>query len=831
MRGVLGRLLSSVAAGGASSQAANAIGQVEGDAATFAELSAITGVVDGDYVALTADDIGNGTADMPQYPQGLYRIVGGVPEFRLGSGVDGFNEDYDYISVNGDFNLTTYDGNAQMITTSSSIGEAVITYGAFNAPQTLTLQDGEHATFVFNGVTGWTPLVVPVSADTGDIHGWFDWYFQPSDFGDILPHYSAKNGLGVELRDAGNDNYLLRGRDFEINEPTFAIDFIVRKETVSDRLYIDLRDANNLLNRLFFNPVAGTFTFAGSNGGTANVENLDDRWRVFVEFNAPLQGTHRVDIVADHSIGGVTQGSNVFYSFDLFAKPEVANDTTTLSGSPSGFYRIEQASTIVNLGTADTPFNTGFDLTQSGELMLRFMFSDAGGSAREWASGFLNVDRIIERFNAGDATDGFAHVFDNDFIVINLVNPSTGEMLLRENGRDVGVRAELWAVAPVVPLITEVQNVNSLTVTGAFQNLGDANTLFTGEDGSRIHVEYGDETRDSFVFFNGIARADRNLTNANNSVTHEFTIDAGQIQVRHLDNASTIAFAWYETAMVNVGTPTKGTPLALAYATTTSDRDDPNTGDDIVFDEVEIVSGGVTIVGSTVTLPQSDTLYELTWHGGFDFDGNPDDGIEFGFVGSIPPLLNTNAEADVFDTTINGITFSAFQFMRPSAFAEFDASAGDITVELQVLNGATDIDITEGYLKVSQAPTSSAVIQDATEEAPIYFNDIGYNENWRDFTPDQAAADAFDGLKFWRKGNTVYLSGLVARVNSPSLDIATLPESYRPARRIVTSASVSSLGAGAATRVDIHADGRIEVITAALQINGWISINAAFTTD
>jgi len=177
-------------------------------------------------------------------------------------------------------------------------------------------------------------------------------------------------------------------------------------------------------------------------------------------------------------------------------------------------------------------------------------------------------------------------------------------------------------------------------------------------------------------------------------------------------------FQWYfimDDYVDPTGGVASGQPLSLAYATTTSDRDDPNTGDNIIYDEIHIVSGGVTIVGSTITLPQSDTLYELTWHGGFDFDGNPDEDVVFGFVGSTAPLLKTDAEADAFDTTISGTTFSAFQFFRTSAFALFDASAGEITVDLQVLNGATDIDITEGYIKVSQSPASSVVSQQSVE--------------------------------------------------------------------------------------------------------------------
>ena len=174
-------------------------------------------------------------------------------------------------------------------------------------------------------------------------------------------------------------------------------------------------------------------------------------------------------------------------------------------------------------------------------------------------------------------------------------------------------------------------------------------------------------------------------------------------------------------------TADSGEPLALAYATTTSDRDDPNTGDNISFDEVEVVSGDVTIIGPTITLPQSNIPYNLTWHGGFDFDGAPDDDIEMTFVGSTAPLLQTTAEADVFDTTAEGsddnsganVSFSTYQFFRTSAFALFDASAGDITVQLQVTIGATDIDITEGFLKVSQSPQASVSIVNDTAIAGL----------------------------------------------------------------------------------------------------------------
>ena len=79
------------------------------------------------------------------------------------------------------------------------------------------------------------------------------------------------------------------------------------------------------------------------------------------------------------------------------------------------------------------------------------------------------------------------------------------------------------------------------------------------------------------------------------------------------------------------------------------------------------------------------------------------------FTGA-PPLLSTTAEFDVFDVTAEGasdadgenVTFSIPQFIRTKAFALFDASAGPLSVQLEVTIGADEVDISEGRLKVSQ---------------------------------------------------------------------------------------------------------------------------------
>jgi|GEM_PF-5766005 len=196
----------------------------------------------------------------------------------------------------------------------------------------------------------------------------------------------------------------------------------------------------------------------------------------------------------------------------------------------------------VDVGGADTAFPTGWDLTDSPEdLWIRFIPSDSGGP-RDWASGFLNVDRIIDRFNAGDGVDGYVHVFDNDYLVINLVDASTGEFVIRESGRNVVVRAELYRWVEVLPAIMPIENTSLLTTTGNWQNFGDVNNLFKGEDGAKIHLEYGDEIRDSFIFLDGVARAERK---GYNDREIEVQIIAGQVQIRDLGGESEIEKGWY----------------------------------------------------------------------------------------------------------------------------------------------------------------------------------------------------------------------------------------------------------------------------------------------
>ena len=73
------------------------------------------------------------------------------------SGGPNVNPQYEYVDINGDYNLNTEQvDNNTLVTVSNTLGSPhVITYGTNLTPLTITLQDGETQTFVFSAVSGW----------------------------------------------------------------------------------------------------------------------------------------------------------------------------------------------------------------------------------------------------------------------------------------------------------------------------------------------------------------------------------------------------------------------------------------------------------------------------------------------------------------------------------------------------------------------------------------------------------------------------------------------------------------------------------------------------
>ena len=156
------------------------------------------------------------------------------------------------------------------------------------------------------------------------------------------------------------------------------------------------------------------------------------------------------------------------------------------------------------------------------------------------------------------------------------------------------------------------------------------------------------------------------------------------------------------------------TPSAVVHSIVETDNIDDST----VGSKITIVTANAVHLGTQqvtfatngdITLPQRAKPYVLKWFGGFDFDGDPDREVRVEFSG--PTLYSLNATADAFDTSAEGanndngdnVTFSAFQWMRPVAFAVIDASAGPVTTSLTFIEGGANVGPTGGTIEITGA--------------------------------------------------------------------------------------------------------------------------------
>jgi len=241
----------------------------------------------------------------------------------------------------------------------------------------------------------------------------YQWFFDnypilATERGSVLP-YSGIEGMGVEFRDAGADNLVIIGDAFQINEPTFRVAYDIRKETNGNSFYVDLRDANNLLNRLVLNPTTGAYAFTGSNGGTASVRDDGDRWHVEIEFNVPLQGDNRIDFVSDWTAGGGSNDSNVLYDFSLFAIASAAPfDTSNDNYIDIGNKRM-QWGVIDHLDNADGGTETFPAPFADTNYTLTLSLSEST-SPIEGPSADVGINYWTENLT----TTSFGHNRDND---------------------------------------------------------------------------------------------------------------------------------------------------------------------------------------------------------------------------------------------------------------------------------------------------------------------------------------------------------------------------------------------------------------------------------
>ena len=104
---------------------------------------------------------------------------------------------------------------------------------------------------------------------------------------------------------------------------------------------------------------------------------------------------------------------------------------------------------------------------------------------------------------------------------------------------------------------------------------------------------------------------------------------------------------------------------------------------------------------NTIVLPQSDQPYIISWNGGFDQDFGPDEKVELGFRAMDSSGLKV--EAILFNDAEARYKTSSYEYQRQSARAIFEASDGPLTVKLEILHGAMNLDVSEGWIEISQS--------------------------------------------------------------------------------------------------------------------------------
>ena len=173
-----------------------------------------------------------------------------------------------------------------------------------------------------------------------------------------------------------------------------------------------------------------------------------------------------------------------------------------------------------------------------------------------------------------------------------------------------------------------------------------------------------------------------------------------------LPSVAAIAFSLATFASVNrnFSGPMQepASPAGISFFATTPDLDDPNKGDALTIVGSHCAAGEVAVTKDNgIVLPQSACPYIISWNGGFDQDFGPDQTVELGFRAvdanglKVDPVLFNDAEARYRN--------SSYEYQRPSARAIFEAGDGPLTVTLEILHGAKDLDISEGWIEISQS--------------------------------------------------------------------------------------------------------------------------------
>ena len=316
---------------------------------------------------------------------------------------------------------------------------------------------------------------------------------------------------------------------------------------------------------LVFNVVDGEVYPAGDDAAKVSiVSNVvsENIVTTVVKFsaNAAHTGWH---LYPDYGLSGQTGSNNsATGSFEIFKLDlnHVVSGSTNVVTNATGHYTIatHRPDPLVDTVTAFGDINTVTGTLISTGLDFRGMYDKFGGDAQfqiefvdtttgiTWGwSKEVPLDSLVEAADRGAALDLYVPIYDNDWERINVFADGSGVIEVTDTGRDMSYRkSRITAAVTEQNATTPVENVGVVVVTTAWQNLGEANLVFTPEDGAIVTLEYNNGDRDSTVFYDFIAKSERK---GFDNYGYELQITTGgQLQIRATETAgSNIVKAWY----------------------------------------------------------------------------------------------------------------------------------------------------------------------------------------------------------------------------------------------------------------------------------------------
>jgi len=288
-----------------------------------------------------------------------------------------------------------------------------------------------------------------------------------------------------------------------------------------------------------FTGSSGAILYVGATQGTQDLFNGEGD-RLFTatpekEYAISLESGQEIFI--DFFAGGGSSAANLILDViapaDCIQVPRQEEDRVlNLVNEPTGIYQVHFSDFSDAPVSLPNNIVLGFDLTSMSGMELIINPEDDLTNQRNWAKQQIDVDDLLRNFASGSPADASVHIFDNDFLNINVIDPLTGELSITDSGREVRilnieVRAPITSVRNRIDVITGA----GVVLTPSYADIGAVNPELSGvRDGDIVLITYGDGTRAQGIFLDNEA----NVAREGGLATGVQIVDSNQVQVRAL---------------------------------------------------------------------------------------------------------------------------------------------------------------------------------------------------------------------------------------------------------------------------------------------------------